>query len=424
MWSTDLRATTEFRKLPLQARDTHKVLLAAVDRRGKKELARRLKYLGDLRNPLIGCLVLSLLDIDRDPGFEWSLPEVYHSALGQLLLHQYARIAPAERVNDFIEPLIAALADIFGTLYCAREDISEQASVRVAEASSVYRVPFLKNPADYRAWLLGRTVFKRNRHKLEVLHVTVHEYLVALYLFNMLAGAKPIDARTLFARDFTIRHSHFLTDLLTSSPSPQIEANLRTLYEGNANVNSLDALVSRQQAAFYAGVTGTSNIEQKILSDVPVVRRGYIVGAAIAGHGLDRFREYCKLLVTDREAQIVDLSYSLVHQGDYVPTKIEEYSCLPLQQMNCRNAIVGMIRQLLKKEYQPIDLLAVITLHGYLKHCEAQVREVMIERREWFEQVRPEFGVKLNEIRELESDPKFVAVIDDCMAFWQGSAWR
>lgn len=230
-------------------------------------------------------------------------------------------------------------------------------------------------------WICNESIFNRqDEEHFSLIHEKLGDYLIACKIYRMLSygSYQELLEQKVFHRDVTIRISSFLTDFLSDhTNSTHIIENLKTLYLKSGPTVEKSSIILRQQAAFYLGIVGEFSLSKMIAQDCKVIQRAFIVGQAISGKNMDKFLSYCRSLLVDKQEEQINLCYTLIHQGDYKTYTENNFESFPVNEVECENALKGMLRQLLKKEYSNIDILAIITLNDYYTLFQAQIDEIL-----------------------------------------------
>lgn len=358
------------------------------------EKIKKLNYIEKIDNTLIGILIVYYLEKSNKLSID--LTDLFKNVIIQILIFR-------TRTVDYIDyPLaINILSDLVYWHYMNNYQITRSSVIAWYKINKDNIVMVFRNRIDFFEWIFRESIFKVSDENVKLIHEKLGDFLVAYKIFNVLNFDENLNLEhiRLFERDVTIKISSFLTDfLLYKDITSKFKNNLRKIYIANKKDNLNLGIIYRQQVAFYLGVAG--DFIEEIYYDSMVVKRAYVVGMAISGHDINGFSIYCHKLVKDKKEAVVNLCYTLIHQGDYSVYNENEFEVFNLKGVQCENAFKGMIKQLLKQEYKRIDILAIITINDYYSLFSSQIDEILSTWYNWNNSIK--FSLKQS-IKKLET---------------------
>jgi NACHT domain len=361
--------------------------------RNEPEKIKKLNYIEKVDNTLLGVLIVYYLK--KSDEISVRLTDLFKNVIVQILIFRAKKI-------DYIDYSLSIniLSDLIYWHYMNDYKITKN-SVKVwYEKNKDIIAMIFKYQVDFFEWIFRESIFKVNDEYVSLIHEKIGDFLVAYKIFNSLNFNEYQDLVNinLFKKDITIKISTFLTDfLLYEDITINFRENLRRIYTENIRDNLNYGIIYRQQAAFYLGLLG-DDIE-KFNYDSMVVKRANIVGKAISGYEIDKFKSYCHELVNNSKEEIVNLCYTLIHQGDYVSYNENEFEVFDLKGIECENAFKGMIKQLLKQEYKRIDILAIMTINDYYSLFGTSIDIILSKWYNWNTSIKPSL---IQSIKQLE----------------------
>lgn len=363
--------------------------------KNEPEKIKKLDYIEKIDNTLIGILIIYYLKTSDKLSLE--LTDLFKNVIIQILNFRAKQI-------DYIDYTLAIdiLSDLVYWHYMNEYQMT-RSSIKVwYEKNRDFKGLIFKHQADFFDWVFRESIFKVSDEYVRLIHEKLGDFLVAYKIFNAINfnEYEVLVNMNLFKKDVTIRISSFLTDFLFYKEiTNNFKRNLKRIYLENRKENLNSGIIYRQQAAFYLGIIGESLKE--INDDSMVVRRAYIVGNAISDQDIHKFNCYCYRLVNNKEEEMVNLCYTLIHQGDFVNYNENAFEVFDLNGVECENAFKGMIKQLLKQEYSHIDILAIITINDYYLLFGTLIDNILLTWYNWNHSIRISLAQTIKKLEQI-----------------------
>lgn len=363
--------------------------------KNEPEKIKKLDYIEKVDNTLTGVLIVYYLK--TSDTLSLGLTDLFKKVIIQILIFR-------TRIVEHIDYQLGIdiLSDLVYWHYINSYQITRNSIKVWYEKNREGRGLIFNNQFEFFEWVFRESIFKVSDEYVRLIHEKLGDFLVAYKIFNSLNfdNYEVLSNMKLFEKDVTIRISSFLTDfLLYKEITNNFKSNLRKIYLENRKDNLNLGIICRQQAAFYLGIIGY-NLEE-IKNDSIVVRRAYIVGNAISGKDIEKFNYYCHKLVHSNDEKMVNLCYTLIHQGDYINYNENSFEVFDLKGLECENAFKGMIKQLLKHEYSRIDVLAIITINDYYSLFKTLIDKILLAWYNWNHSIKIGLVDKIKKLEQI-----------------------
>ena len=399
----DIRLSNEMNIMEVSSKSIHRELMSFAHDylKSKDEKIKKLDYIDKIDNTLIGILIVYYMD--KNDSTDIRLTQIFSHIINQILEFRKKRCADFD--NAFAMQL---LLDVVYWHYVNECGFMVSSILKWSTQNRSLQNSVFPDERSFLYWICNESIFNRqDGENLSLIHEKVGDYLIAYKIYHMLSYGSYQDLleQKVFHRDVTIRISSFLTDFLSNHVnSSRIIENLKTLYLKSCPLAEKPSIILRQQAAFYLGIVGEFSLNRMIDQDCNVVQRAFIVGQAISGENMDKFLSYCRSLLVDKQEEQINLCYTLIHQGDYKTYTERNFESFPVNEVECENALKGMLRQLLKKEYSNIDILAIITLNDYYTLFPTQIDEILSLWYNWNHSIKGQLKKHVQSLYQIFRD--------------------
>lgn len=407
----DVRLNNKMNIMEVSSKSIHRELMSFAHDylKNKDEKIKKLDYIDKIDNTLIGILVIYY--VDKNDSMNIRLTQIFSHVINQILEFRKKRCVDFD--NTFAMEL---LLDVVYWHYVNECGFMTSSILKWVTQNRNLQNSVFPNDRSFLYWICNESIFNRqDGDNLSLIHEKLGDYLIACKIYRLLSYGSYQDLieQKVFQRDVTIRISSFLTDFLSDHVnSAHIIGNLKALYLGSCPGTEKPSIILRQQTAFYLGIMEELSLNNKIVQDCKVVQRAFIVGQAISGENMDRFLSYCHSLPVDQREEQINLCYTLIHQGDYKTYTEETFECFPVNEVECENALKGMLRQLLKKEYSNIDILAIITVNDYYTLFRTQINEILSLWYNWNHSIKSQLQNHIQSLYQIfRDDPILISEI-------------